>query len=244
MCASGRSPSSRSAWGEISLGLDLHRPAIDEVTFQHDGREFRRVPEVFDAWFDSGSMPYAQFHYPFENETLFKESFPADFIAEAVDQTRGWFYSLHAIATMLFDSPAYKNVICLGHVVDAAGEKMSKSRGNVIDPCCHLRRGRALTRCAGTSSRAARRAKQSACRWISSTKVPTNSSTRFGTAPNSSRCMQTRTGSACPTTCRSRSGPDLDRWAIASLERLTGEVTQLLERYDAQAARPRHRTLR
>ena len=114
--------------------LDLHRPAIDAITFTYEGREYQRVPEVLDAWFDSGSMPYAQYHYPFENEALFKESFPADFISEAVDQTRGWFYSLHAIATMLFNSPAYRNVICLGHVVDASGEKMSKSRGNVLDP--------------------------------------------------------------------------------------------------------------
>ncbi len=109
--------------GRDLSSLDLHRPAIDDITFQHEGREFRRVPEVLDAWFDSGSMPYAQYHYPFENETLFKESFPADFIAEAVDQTRGWFYSLHAIATMLFESPAYKNVVCLGHVVDARAKR-------------------------------------------------------------------------------------------------------------------------
>jgi isoleucyl-tRNA synthetase len=94
----------------------------------------QRVPEVIDAWFDSGAMQVAQWHYPFENEDKFKQNSPADFICEAIDQTRGWFYSLHAISTLLFNRPCFKNVICLGHVVDAQGEKMSKSRGNVVDP--------------------------------------------------------------------------------------------------------------
>ena len=93
-----------------------------------------RAPEVIDCWFDSGAMPVAQWHYPFENKDKFEQNFPADFICEAVDQTRGWFYSLHAISTLLFNRPCFKNVICLGLVVDAQGEKMSKSRGNVIDP--------------------------------------------------------------------------------------------------------------
>jgi len=114
--------------------VDLHRPAIDSVTFQHDGREYRRVPEVIDCWFDSGAMPYAQWHYPFENQERFARSFPADFICEAIDQTRGWFYTLHAIATMVSDDVAYRNVVCLSHIVDADGKKMSKSLGNVINP--------------------------------------------------------------------------------------------------------------
>ena len=114
--------------------LDLHRPAIDSVTFQHEGREYRRVPEVIDCWFDSGAMPYAQWHFPFENAGVFEKSFPADFICEAIDQTRGWFYTLHAIATMVSDSAAYKNVICLGLIVDQDGKKMSKSLGNIINP--------------------------------------------------------------------------------------------------------------
>jgi isoleucyl-tRNA synthetase len=115
-------------------GLDLHRPAIDGVTFVHEGREFRRVAEVIDCWFDSGAMPYAQWHFPFENAGVFEKSFPADFICEAIDQTRGWFYTLHAIATMVSDRAAYKNVICLSHIVDQDGKKMSKSLGNIIDP--------------------------------------------------------------------------------------------------------------
>ena len=114
--------------------LDLHRPAIDGVTFVHEGREYRRVAEVIDCWFDSGAMPYAQWHYPFENRDVFEKSFPADFICEAIDQTRGWFYTLHAIATMVSDQAAYKNVICLSHIVDQDGKKMSKSLGNIINP--------------------------------------------------------------------------------------------------------------
>jgi len=114
--------------------LDLHRPAIDGVTFEHEGREYRRVAEVIDCWFDSGSMPFAQWHYPFENREIFASSFPADFICEAIDQTRGWFYTLHAIATMVADQAAYRNVVCLSHIVDQDGKKMSKSLGNIIDP--------------------------------------------------------------------------------------------------------------
>jgi len=120
----------------LNSPVDLHRPFVDEITFacsRCSGR-MQRVPEVVDCWFDSGSMPLAQWHYPFENQDRFKLSFPADFICEAVDQTRGWFYSLHAIATLLFSRPCYRNVICLGHVVDARGEKMSKSKGNVVAP--------------------------------------------------------------------------------------------------------------
>jgi isoleucyl-tRNA synthetase len=114
--------------------LDLHRPAIDGVTFVHEDREYRRVAEVIDCWFDSGAMPYAQWHYPFENADVFEKSFPADFICEAIDQTRGWFYTLHAIATMVRGQAAYKNVICLNLIVDQDGKKMSKSLGNIINP--------------------------------------------------------------------------------------------------------------
>ncbi|MBE6616465.1 MAG: isoleucine--tRNA ligase [Ruminococcaceae bacterium] len=116
--------------------IELHRPYIDAVTLKcpECGGEMHRVPEVIDCWFDSGSMPFAQHHYPFENEDLFKAQFPADFISEAVDQTRGWFYSLMAISTLLFDCSPYKNVIVLGHVQDENGQKMSKSKGNAVDP--------------------------------------------------------------------------------------------------------------
>ena len=116
--------------------IELHRPYIDAVTIPcpRCGKEMHRVPEVIDCWFDSGAMPFAQHHYPFENKELFESQFPADFISEAVDQTRGWFYSLLAISTLLFDKAPYKNVIVLGHVQDENGQKMSKSKGNAVDP--------------------------------------------------------------------------------------------------------------
>ena len=116
--------------------IELHRPFIDAVTITcpHCGKQMKRVPEVIDCWFDSGSMPFAQHHYPFENQELFEEQFPADFISEAVDQTRGWFYSLLAISTLIFNKAPFKNVIVLGHVQDENGQKMSKSKGNAVDP--------------------------------------------------------------------------------------------------------------
>lgn len=122
--------------------IELHRPYIDAVTIKcpECGGEMKRVPEVIDCWFDSGSMPFAQWHYPFENKEIFAERYPADFISEAVDQTRGWFYSLLAISTLLFDNASYKNVIVLGHVQDKDGKKMSKSKGNAVDPMDALRK--------------------------------------------------------------------------------------------------------
>ena len=121
--------------------IELHRPYIDNVTFPcpECGKEMHRVPEVIDCWFDSGAMPFAQWHYPFENKDIFERRFPADFISEAVDQTRGWFYSLIAISTLLFNKAPYRNVIVLGHVQDENGQKMSKSKGNAVDPMDALR---------------------------------------------------------------------------------------------------------
>ena len=116
--------------------LELHRPYVDAVTIPCPdcGKKMHRVPEVIDCWFDSGAMPFAQYHYPFENQKLFESQFPADFISEAVDQTRGWFYSLMAISTLIFNCAPFKNVIVLGHVQDENGQKMSKSKGNAVDP--------------------------------------------------------------------------------------------------------------
>ena len=125
--------------------LDLHRPHVDDITFVKNGKTFRRVPEVLDVWFDSGAMPYAQWHLMLgpdgkplpgteANYETFRRHYNADFISEAIDQTRGWFYSLHAISTLLYNRPAFKNVICLGHLVDEKGQKMSKSKGNVVEP--------------------------------------------------------------------------------------------------------------
>jgi isoleucyl-tRNA synthetase len=122
--------------GRDVSGLDPHRPYVDEVVFPCPscGKEARRVRSVIDAWFDSGSMPFGQWHHPFENEEVFERRFPADFISEAIDQTRGWFYSLLAVSTLVKGQNSYRNVVCLGHIVDADGKKMSKSLGNIIDP--------------------------------------------------------------------------------------------------------------
>lgn len=121
---------------DVPEDIELHKPYIDNVHLKcpHCGKEMTRVKEVIDCWFDSGSMPYAQLHYPFENQELFEKNFPAQFISEAVDQTRGWFYTLLAISTCLFNRPAFENCIVLGHVLDSKGLKMSKSKGNVVDP--------------------------------------------------------------------------------------------------------------
>ncbi|MDQ6692383.1 MAG: isoleucine--tRNA ligase, partial [Candidatus Dormibacteraeota bacterium] len=133
-------PEQRCVGSAAELGLaadvDLHRPFIDEVLLDCAacGAKMRRVPDVIDCWFDSGAMPFAQRGYPQQNQELFKETFPADFISEAIDQTRGWFYSLLGESTLLFDTNAYRNVVCLGHILDEKGQKASKSRGNVMDP--------------------------------------------------------------------------------------------------------------
>jgi isoleucyl-tRNA synthetase len=125
----------KNASKKLGKEIDLHKPWIDNVKLKCKcGKEMTRIPDVIDCWYDSGSASFAQFHYPFENKKEFEKRFPYDFIAEAIDQTRGWFYTLHVLGAVLFDKPAYKNVICAGHVVDEKGEKMSKSKGNIIKP--------------------------------------------------------------------------------------------------------------
>ncbi len=114
--------------------IDLHKPFVDKVYFEKDGKIFKRTPELIDVWFDSGSMPFAQYHYPFENKELFEKNYPADFICEGIDQTRGWFYTMHAIGTMLFDSVSYKNLIVNELILDKKGLKMSKTKGNTVSP--------------------------------------------------------------------------------------------------------------
>jgi isoleucyl-tRNA synthetase len=134
LCAGSVAELRERARGEVPD--DLHRPHIDAVTLDCErcGGEMRRVESVIDTWYDSGAMPFAQFHYPFENEDLFAERFPADFICEAIDQTRGWFYTLLAESTLLFDTSSYRNCVCLGLILDSEGQKMSKSKGNVVEP--------------------------------------------------------------------------------------------------------------
>src|SRR5690606_30310513 len=136
LCVGSVAELSQLAGRDLS-NLDLHRPYVDEITFPNPkgtGGTMRRVPDVIDVWFDSGAMPLAQWGYPAHNREMFEFQYPADYICEAVDQTRGWFYTLHAISTMLFEQPCFKNVICLGLILDEKGEKMSKSKGNVVDP--------------------------------------------------------------------------------------------------------------
>ncbi len=129
-----REDGTRVPLDECGEEIDLHRPFVDNVVFERDGKVYRRTPETIDVWFDSGSMPFAQLHYPFENKGVFEQAFPADFIAEGIDQTRGWFYTLHNIATALFDKPAYKGIIVNDLILDKKGQKMSKSRGNTVNP--------------------------------------------------------------------------------------------------------------
>jgi len=114
--------------------IDLHKPFVDDIKFEKDGKIYQRTPELIDVWFDSGAMPFAQFHYPFENKEYFEKNYPADFICEGIDQTRGWFYTMHAIGTMLFDNVAYKNLIVNELILDKNGMKMSKSKGNAVNP--------------------------------------------------------------------------------------------------------------
>jgi isoleucyl-tRNA synthetase len=221
--------------------LELHRPHVDEITFACPvcGGRMQRVPEVIDCWFDSGAMPVAQWHYPFENKDKFQQNFPADFVCEAVDQTRGWFYSLHALSTLVFNRNCFRNVICLGHVVDAQGEKMSKSKGNVIDP-------RTIIDNYGAD----------ALRWYMLVSAPGEDNHRFSTkmleetmrkflltlwntysffvlyanvdgfAPQSSRAQDAQREALT----------QMDRWIISELNRLVGEVTNSMDSYNLTTA--------
>ena len=226
--------------------FDPHRPYIDAVELgcpQCNGT-MRRTPEVADAWFDSGAMPYAQWHYPFENEQLFSERFPADFICEAVDQTRGWFYTLHALSTLLHrtedvtEGIAFRNVICLGLVLDAEGQKMSKTRGNVVDPWEVLDEHGA-----------------DAVRWYMYTAAPPGNERRFSidlVGEASRRFISTlwNTYSFFVTYANiagfdpAAAPPDggrteLDRWARSELHRTVRRVTDALDAYEpSEAARP------
>ena len=217
--------------------VDLHRPAVDEIAFVHpdNGRTYRRVPEVIDCWFDSGAMSYAQFHYPFENRELFESRFPADYICEAIDQTRGWFYSLHAIAALVSDSVAYRNCICLAHIVDKDGKKMSKSIGNIVDPydvfdhvgadplrwylACRI------------APEVQKRISVDFVRGVASGFINTwwNTYAFFVMYAKLDRIDVTRD---VPLAER----PEIDRWALALLHRTVADATDALEAYDVFTA--------
>lgn len=223
--------------GQDLTDLDMHRPHVDKVHFacQECGGKMTRVPELIDVWFDSGAMPYAQWHYPFENQATFKAQFPADYICEAVDQTRGWFYSLHAIGTMLMDSVAYKNVLCLGLILDGNGEKMSKSKGNIVNPWDVLNTHGA-----------------DAFRWYLYTATPPGNERRFsvdlvGEVLRSFTLTLWNVYSFFVTyanldnwqpnaSSQEPAYSSLDRWLLSELNSLTREVTAGYEAYDVTAA--------
>lgn len=234
--------------GKDLSDLDLHRPYVDEVEFQDPdtGKTMRRVPEVIDAWFDSGSMPYAQWGYPVTGESDFKKYFPADFISEAIDQTRGWFYTLLAVSTMVSGKASFKNVVCLGHVLDEKGEKMSKSKGNIVPPQDVFDHHGA-----------------DAIRWHFLTGAPAGNSRRIGMpgvqgdplvpvhgffnmVVNSVNFF-TMYANVDGVELVEENGvfhvkgapefadrPGMDRWILSSLQNLVRDVTEALEDYDSQ----------
>ena len=226
-----------SLCGRDLADVDLHRPAIDNVTFTHpeNGREYRRVPEVIDCWFDSGAMSYAQFHYPFENADLLESRFPADYICEAIDQTRGWFYSLHAIATLVSDSVAYRNCICLAHVVDQDGKKMSKSLGNILDPYEVFDRVGAdplrwYLACR-QAPEAQKRVSVELVREVVAGFINTYWNT-YAFFVMYAKLDEVDVGRDVPLAER----PEIDRWALAALHETVSVTTQALESYDVLAA--------
>ena len=221
-------------WGkDLPADFDPHRPHVDAITLKCEkcGGEMRRVPYVIDVWYDSGAMPFAQHHYPFDNHDVFERSFPADFISEGIDQTRGWFNSLHQLGTILFDSVAFKNVICHGLMLDESGLKMSKSRGNVVNPWEIIAEFGA-----------------DALRWYVYVSAPPEANRRFGpnlvrdvvrdyflTLWNTYKFFVTyanldRPSLLSPPALSSR--PEMDRWLLARLQKLIEEVTARLEDYD------------
>ena len=230
--------------GVDQSALELHRPYVDNVTWPApDGGTMRRVNEVCDVWFDSGSMPIAQWHYPFENQAEYEKYQQADFICEAIDQTRGWFYTLHAVSTLLFDRPAFKNVICLGHILAEDGSKMSKSKGNVVNPWAVFKEHGA-----------------DATRWYMYTAGPPGNSRRFSNALVGEvvrRFLNTlwntysffvtyanlsdwRLGTgdwgADARNSQFATRNPLDRWVLSELNRLVQDVTAAYETYDVLGA--------
>ncbi|MDD5289200.1 MAG: isoleucine--tRNA ligase [Dehalococcoidales bacterium] len=229
---------SKPGFNGLKEPLDLHRPFVDDATFACTscGGQMKRAPEVIDCWFDSGSMPFAQAHYPFENKDEFdKVMKQADYICEGVDQTRGWFYSLHAISTLLFDRPCYKNCICLELVLDAKGEKMSKSKGNVVKPM-------EVVKLHGAD----------ALRWYCYTSAPPGSVHRFDTKMvaditrqflltlwnvYSFFVMYANIDNYKPGTQKTTSElPELDRWILSELNQLILDVDSALENYNPTGA--------
>ncbi|MEA3253452.1 MAG: isoleucine--tRNA ligase, partial [Chloroflexota bacterium] len=220
----------------LNLPMDLHRPYVDGISFSCPkcGAEMRRVPEVIDCWFDSGAMPFAQWHYPFENREKFEQNFPADFVCEAIDQTRGWFYSQHAVSTLLFGRPCFRNVLCLGHIVDANGDKMSKSKGNILEPWAVVNEYSA-----------------DAVRWYMLSSAPSENTHRFSTEilaetlrkniltlwnTYSFFVLYANIDHFTPQPTASLSFTELDNWIISELNQLIAGVTRAMDSYNATSA--------
>lgn len=234
-CLSSRAELSAKTGRNLS-NLDLHRPYVDEISYPCSdcGGKMKRVPELIDVWFDSGSMPYAQWHYPYENQEKFAQQYPADYICEAVDQTRGWFYSLHAISTLLNNQVCFKNVICLGLILDGEGSKMSKSKGNIIEPWEVINQSGA-----------------DAMRWYMLTSSPPAQERRFSTelvnevVRNFTLTLWNTYSFFVTYANLDRWTPDpeaaleyseLDRWLRSTMHSLIRDVTQAMETYDVLGA--------
>ncbi|MGW7353813.1 isoleucine--tRNA ligase [Streptomyces sp. NPDC054784] len=224
--------------GTDQSDLDPHRPFIDEVTFPCPSCESTatRVPEVIDAWYDSGSMPFAQWGYPYRNKELFEKRYPAQFICEAIDQTRGWFYTLMAVGTLVFDRSSYENVVCLGHILAEDGRKMSKHLGNILEPIPLMERhGADAVRwfmAAGGSPWAARRVGHGTIQEV----VRKTLLTYWNTV--AFQALYARTSGWAPTDTDPRPGERtlLDRWLLSELHALVDLVTAAMENYDTQRA--------
>ncbi|MEU6851897.1 isoleucine--tRNA ligase [Actinacidiphila alni] len=224
--------------GRDQSGLDPHRPYIDEVTFgcPECGQTATRVPEVIDAWYDSGSMPFAQWGYPYRNKEVFERTYPAQFISEAIDQTRGWFYTLMAIGTLVFDRSSYENVVCLGHILAEDGRKMSKHLGNILQPIPLMdQHGADAVRwfmAAGGSPWAARRVGHGTIQEV----VRKTLLTYWNTV--AFQALYARTSGWAPSAADPAVAdrPLLDRWLVGELNVLVRDVTDALESYDTQRA--------
>ncbi|MFH8475200.1 isoleucine--tRNA ligase [Streptomyces sp. NPDC018000] len=238
-CVGSRAELSELAGTDLS-GLDPHRPFIDEITFtcSHENCQLEayRVPEVIDAWYDSGSMPFAQWGYPYKNKEIFESRYPAQFISEAIDQTRGWFYTLMAVGTLVFDKSSYENVVCLGHILAEDGRKMSKHLGNILQPIPLMdQHGADAVRwfmAAGGSPWAARRVGHNTIQEV----VRKTLLTYWNTV--AFQALYARTSHWAPSAADPAPADRtvLDRWLLSELNALVDQVTQALEGYDTQRA--------
>ncbi|GAB3969862.1 isoleucine--tRNA ligase [Streptomyces sparsus] len=226
--------------GTDQSGLDPHRPYIDEVTFPCTAEgcalTAQRVPEVIDAWYDSGSMPFAQWGYPYRNKELFEQRYPAQFISEAIDQTRGWFYTLMAVGTLVFDRSSYENVVCLGHILAEDGRKMSKHLGNILQPIPLMEQhGADAVRwfmAAGGSPWAARRVGHGTIQEV----VRKTLLTYWNTVAFQALYARTAEWAPSDTDPAPEQRPVLDRWLLSELHALVDQVTVAMENYDTQRA--------